>query len=110
MRVLYGAVGEGLGHATRSLVVAEHLRAKGHTVKMAASGRALPYLRQHLADVEEIWGLEFVLDQGQVRMMKTMSANVRGAVRGLPVNVRMAIHVARSYGADLIITDFDGFA
>jgi len=110
MRVLYGAVGEGLGHATRSLVVAQHLMAQGHSVKMAASGRALPYLRQHVADVEEIWGLEFVLDQGQVRTLRTMGANVRGAVRGIPVNVRVGVQVARSYGADLVITDFDGFA
>ena len=51
MRILYGAVGEGLGHATRSSVVAEHLIAQGHEVKMAASGRALPYLREHLPDV-----------------------------------------------------------
>jgi uncharacterized protein (TIGR00661 family) len=110
MRVLYGAVGEGLGHATRSLVVAQHLMAQGHSVRMAASGRALPYLQQHVDDVEEIWGLEFVLDQGQVRMLRTMSANVRGAVHGIPVNVRAAVEVARSYGADLVITDFDGFA
>ena len=110
MKILYGAVGEGLGHATRSLVVAQHLMSQGHSVRMAASGRALPYLREHVDDVDEIWGLEFVLDQGQVRMLRTMSANVRGAVKGVPVNVRAAVEVARSYGADLVITDFDGFA
>ena len=38
MRVLYGAVGEGLGHATRSRGVAEHLLVQGHEVKMATSG------------------------------------------------------------------------
>ena len=56
MRILYGAVGEGLGHATRSRVVAAHLLEQGHEVKMAASGRAYPYLQEHLPDVEEIWG------------------------------------------------------
>jgi uncharacterized protein (TIGR00661 family) len=40
MRILYGVTGEGLGHAMRSRVIADHLRARGHEVKLAASGRA----------------------------------------------------------------------
>jgi uncharacterized protein (TIGR00661 family) len=110
MKILYGAVGEGLGHATRSLVVAQHLMAQGHSVKMAASGRALPYLRQHVTDVEQIWGLEFVLDEGQVRTLRTVRANVKGGMRGVPGDVRIGFQIARSYGPDLVITDFDAFA
>ena len=78
MRVLYGVVGEGLGHATRSRVVAERLLERGHEVKMVASGQALPYLRQYLPDVEEIWGTSFVLEQGEVKRWKTFSTHVRG--------------------------------
>ena len=40
MNILYGVVGEGMGHATRSRVVIEHLRTKGHQVKVVVSGRA----------------------------------------------------------------------
>jgi uncharacterized protein (TIGR00661 family) len=109
MRVLYGAVGEGLGHATRSRVVAEHLIAQGHEVKMAASGRALPYLREHLPDVEEIWGLAFALEHGHVKAWKTFSTNVRGALRGVPEDWRRGVAVARAYGPELVVTDFDGF-
>ena len=32
MRILYGVTGEGMGHATRSKVVCEHLLAQGHKV------------------------------------------------------------------------------
>ena len=110
MRVLYGAVGEGLGHATRSRVVAEHLIARGHEVKMAASGRALPYLREHLPDVEEIWGLAFALEHGHVKAWKTLSTNVRGALRGVPEDWRRGVAVARAYEPEFVITDFDGFA
>ena len=57
IKILYGAIGEGLGHATRSRVVAEHLLEQGHEVKMAASGPgATRTCEQHLPDVEEIWG------------------------------------------------------
>ena len=72
MKILYGAVGEGLGHATRSRVVAGHLIDQGTRWKMVASGRALPYLKEQLPDVQEIWGTSFVLEQGQVNTWKTV--------------------------------------
>jgi uncharacterized protein (TIGR00661 family) len=109
MRILYGAVGEGLGHATRSRVVAEHLLARGHSVKMAASGRALPYLREHLPDVEEIWGLSFALEHGRVEAWKTLSVNVRGSLKGVPEDWRRGADVARAFAPELVVTDFDAF-
>jgi Glycosyl transferase family 1 len=69
-------------------VVAEHLIEQGHEVKMAASGRALPYLREHLPDVEEIWGLAFALEHGEVEARKTLIVNVRGSVHGVPEDWR----------------------
>jgi uncharacterized protein (TIGR00661 family) len=110
LRILYGAVGEGLGHATRSRVVAEHLIAGGHDVKMAASGRALPYLREHLPDVDEIWGLSFVLENGEMHMWKTLVQNVRGARKGVPENWRRGEAIATAYRPHLVIADFDGFS
>jgi uncharacterized protein (TIGR00661 family) len=109
MRLLYGAVGEGLGHATRSTVVAEHLIAQGHEVKMAGSGQAVQYFRAHLPDVEEIWGLGFVLAHGEVQAWKTLTMNVRGARRGLPEDWRRGAAVARAFAPELVLTDFDAF-
>ena len=45
MKILYGICGEGMGHATRSLVVLQHLQSRGHEVLVAASGQALRVLR-----------------------------------------------------------------
>ncbi|HXV33360.1 MAG TPA: glycosyltransferase family protein [Gaiellaceae bacterium] len=109
MRILYGAVGEGLGHATRSRVVAAHLLEQGHRVKVAASGRAYSYLREHLPDVEEIWGTSFVLEHGTVNAWKTLTANVTGGARGVPADWRHGSEIARSFAPDLVVTDFDGF-
>ena len=52
MKILYGVVGEGMGHAMRSRVVLERLVAAGHEIHVMASGRAarLPggaLLRRH---------------------------------------------------------------
>jgi uncharacterized protein (TIGR00661 family) len=110
VRILYGAVGEGLGHATRSRVVAAHLLEQGHEVKMVTSGRALPYLQEHLPDVEEIWGTSFVLEHGTVNTWKTLEANVLGGARGGPADWKHGAAIAKSFGPELVITDFEGFA
>ena len=57
MRILYGVVGEGMGHATRSKVVIEHLVSRGHKVKIVVLGRAYQFLKRHFDDVVEIRGL-----------------------------------------------------
>ena len=44
MHILYGVVGEGMGHATRSRVVIEHLLRSGHEVLVVVSGRAFRFL------------------------------------------------------------------
>jgi hypothetical protein len=93
----------------RSRVVAEHLIAEGHQVKMAASGQALPYFQEYLPDVQEIWGLSFVLEHGQVEAWKTLSKNVRGALRGVPEDWQRGVELARAFAPEVVITDFDGF-
>lgn len=42
MRILYGVAGEGMGHATRSRVVIDHLT-RHHEVEVVVSGRAHDY-------------------------------------------------------------------
>ena len=44
MRILYGVVGEGMGHAMRSRVVLDHLVGQGHEIQIMASGRASDFL------------------------------------------------------------------
>lgn len=110
MKILYGVNGEGLGHATRSRVVARHLIDQGHEVKIAASGRAFPYLSQFFTDVEEIWGLEFALEHGQVDLWRTLTKNVRNSRRGVPDDWHRGVETAKRFGADLVVTDFEAFA
>ena len=45
MNIVYALAGEGMGHATRSRAVIEHLK-KRHRVCVFAGGKALPYLRR----------------------------------------------------------------
>jgi len=60
MKILYGVVGEGMGHAMRSRAVVEHLLAQGHEIEIMASGRAADFLQKRFGDVNRIHGLHIV--------------------------------------------------
>ena len=101
MRILYGVVGEGMGHAIRSRVVLDEL-VQRHDVQVVVSGRAHDYLAKraggaglagdgrepkaeaHAAQllVKKIWGFTIVTEDNEVRNFRTLLENVRGALTG----------------------------
>jgi uncharacterized protein (TIGR00661 family) len=112
VRILYGVVGEGMGHAMRSRVVLDELT-KHHDVQVVVSGRAYDYLKtrasEHLA-VKKIWGYSVVYEDNEVQNFKTLLENVRGAVRGWPQNVRAYFDLAEQFEPDLVISDFESWS
>jgi uncharacterized protein (TIGR00661 family) len=109
MRILYGVVGEGMGHAMRSRVILDHL-AKKHEVQIVVSGRAHDYLQKRFAGVSNIWGFQFVYADNAVRNWKTLLANLKGALKGVPQNVRRYFEIARSFQPEAVVTDFESWS
>ena len=87
MKILYGVVGEGMGHAMRSRVVLDHLVEQGHDVEIVASGRAVAFLGKRFAGVTKIHGLHMIYEDNTVRPAKTVFSNVVSGARGVPQNV-----------------------
>src|SRR6188768_3382094 len=87
MRILYGVVGEGMGHAMRSRVVLEHLIAQGHELEIMASGRATDFLSKRFSGVNRIHGLHMIYDENRVRRGKTLWSNVLTGATGTPKNI-----------------------
>ena len=112
MRILYGVVGEGMGHAMRSRVILDEL-VKRHEVQVVVSGRAYDYLKaragEHLA-VKKIWGYSIVYEDNEVQNFKTLLQNVKGAVTGWPKNVRAYFDVAEKFQPDVVISDFESWS
>lgn len=110
MRILYGVVGEGMGHAMRSRVVLEEL-SRHHEVQVVVSGRAHDYLQQRANEhlkVQKIWGYTLVYEDNEVRKFKTLVENVRGALGGgWPENVRAYFEVAERFEPDVVVSDFE---
>lgn len=109
MKILYGVVGEGMGHAVRSRVVLDHLVAEGHDIEIMASGRAVDFLHRHFADVNRIHGLHMIYEENRVRVGKTLVSNVLAGAAGIPQNVTAYFELLREFKPDLVISDFESW-
>jgi uncharacterized protein (TIGR00661 family) len=109
MRILYGVVGEGMGHATRSRVILDHL-VKHHEVHVVVSGRAHDYLQQRFSGVHKIWGYTLAYQDGAVDMFKTVVKNLKGALSGWPENMRQYFDLVKNFQPELVISDFESWS
>src|SRR5262245_4856935 len=113
MRILYGVVGEGMGHAMRSRVIIDHL-ARFHDVQVVVSGRAHDYLKTRESErlgVKRIWGLTIVYEDNEVRNFMTLFRNLRGAVTGgWPQNVKTYFELAKQFEPEVVISDFESWS
>jgi uncharacterized protein (TIGR00661 family) len=110
MKILYGVVGEGMGHATRSKVVCERLIAKGHEVKIVVSGRAHAFLAKSFRDVVEIRGLTIRYVDNRMDVEGTLARNVLAAPGIVATNVGAYFDKVARFKPDVVFSDFDSFA
>ena len=109
MRILYGVVGEGMGHATRSSVILEHLT-REHEVHVVVSGRARDYLAQRFENVHKIWGLTIQYEDNSVRKLGTLLENLKSAVKGFPENIKAYFKLVDDFKPDVVVSDFESFS
>ncbi len=110
MRILYGVVGEGMGHATRSQVILRHLVDK-HEVQVVVSGRAHAFLQRSFPKlkIHEIAGLNMVYEDNVVKLGRT----ALDFVRKLPAfadNYETFSRMSEDFRPELVISDFETFA
>jgi uncharacterized protein (TIGR00661 family) len=115
MRIIYGVVGEGMGHATRSRVVLEHLLSRGHEIRVVVSGRAHRFLVERFQGwagiaFEEIHGLHLAYEGSKLDLEASLLENLRDAPRGLRKNLEVYGRVADGFAADAVVSDFESWA
>jgi uncharacterized protein (TIGR00661 family) len=109
MKILYGVVGEGMGHATRSTVLLEHLTKK-HDVHIVVSGRAKEFLAKRFENVHNIWGFTINYEGNSVSKWNTLLQNMKGAVTGWPQNIRKYFELVETFEPDVVVSDFETFS
>ena len=109
MKILYGVVGEGMGHAMRSRVVLEHLTAQGHEIVIMASGRANDFLARHFQDVNKIHGFHMISEENRIRRGKTLWSNVLAGLTGVPQNIAAYFKLIDAFEPEAVISDFESW-
>lgn len=109
MRILYGVAGEGMGHATRSSVVIQHLLSRGHDVLVASSGRACELLKRITPNVLEIVGLRIAYDDGAMDLHRSVALNAQASPDMLVRNLQAYATVGR-FAPEIVFVDFEPFA
>ena len=109
MKILYGVVGEGMGHAMRSRVVLEHLVGQDHEIEIMASGRATDFLSKRFEGVNRIHGLHMIYDENRVRRGKTLWSNVLSGATGVPKNVAAYFDLIKDFRPEVVISDFESW-
>lgn len=112
MRILYGVVGEGMGHAIRSRVVLDHLVAEGHDIEIVASQRAVDFLRKAFAEpvqVHRIHGLHIVTEENRIRRGKTLWQNVRDGAQALPGQIAAYFQLIQDFEPQAVVSDFESW-
>ena len=116
MRLLYGVVGEGMGHATRSAVALEHLASSGHEIRVVVSGKAHQFLKERFSGrenvaLEEIHGLTLRYFGNRLDRAGSLFWNLKNAPRGVKKNIEVYRKVAEeSFRPQLVVSDFESWA
>lgn len=111
MNILYGVPGEGLGHATRSKVVIDHLLARGHEVWVVSSSRAYHLLAAAFPGrVHEIRGFHLAYKGMTVSKTRTAALTLRTAPEDLRVNFAKYRELLRDFEPEVVISDFESFS
>jgi uncharacterized protein (TIGR00661 family) len=110
MRILYGVVGEGMGHATRSCVILKHLVA-AHEVQIVVSGRAHGFLRRAFPalEVHEIAGLNMVYEDNEVQRRRT-ALDFLKKLPAFAENFETMTRLSEGFRPELVISDFESLA
>jgi len=113
--ILYGVVGVGMGHATRSRVILDHLLAQGHDIVVTASGTAPTFLREIYKDeprlhVEAVAGYGMRFRDQKVDVGGTLLDLIDGGPGRLLTNMGVFGRITARFHPDVVISDFEGFA
>ncbi len=109
MKILYGVPGEGMGHATRSRVIIEHLL-KQHEVRVVSSNRAFTFLHKLFGDrVIEINGFHLAYNNSKVSKTKTLTSTLKSAPKNLLFNYKKYAALKEAFAPDLVISDYESF-
>ena len=109
MRIAYGVQGEGMGHATRSDCVIEHLRSCGDTVEIFTSQRAYSFLKEKHPNVHRIKGFELTYKDDELLTTTSTIDIIKKLPKGLIPTLRFVLERFLATKPEAVVTDHETF-
>jgi len=103
-KILYGLCGEGLGHASRSKILINHLKKK-HDVRIVAGGKAFSYMSKEFDYVYEIESPHFVYKGNEVKLILTIFRMIFQTFLKSPSSYFKVRRIIKEFKPDVLITD-----
>jgi len=103
-RILYGLCGEGLGHASRSKILINHLKKKGHNVRIVAGGKAFVFLSKEFKHVERVESPRFEYKGNQVRLLYSCLKMLYTTIAKTPKSFKKVKKIIKEFKPEMIIT------
>lgn len=98
MNILYGVLGEGMGHATRSKVVIDFLLQQNYNVHIESSAKAFQFLKNPFPErITEIKGLHFTYKNGKIYKSGTFLLNIKASGKNLIFNIAKELAIKNSF-------------
>jgi uncharacterized protein (TIGR00661 family) len=105
-KIVYGVSGEGSGHSSRAWQMATHLRAQGHSLRLASYDRGYRNLKDEFK-VLEIEGLCIGSEDNKVSVVKTFTENLVRLPEGYRSLQTLRHELFKEFRPDCVITDFE---
>lgn len=104
MRIIYGVCGEGLGHATRSRPIIEHLKIN-NSVRVFAGGKAFVYLKSYF-NVKKVASMHMFFVNNRVNSFLTVFMNLFRAPLYFLSFLKM-FFLMLFYRPNIVVSDFE---
>jgi uncharacterized protein (TIGR00661 family) len=103
-KILYGICGEGLGHASRSRILINHLK-NHHEIRIVAGGKAYDLLFQEYKHVEKIESPRFIYKDNQVLLTTSVLYMLYRTLLYTPFSFLKVHRLIKEFKPDVLITD-----
>ncbi len=107
-RIAYALSGQGRGHASRVLAMADALTARDHEIRFFCGGTAFEILSNRVANVSKIPALKQVVQGNRLCIGQTLLQNAKLVARRRSIIAEIADELSE-FKPDLLITDFEAF-
>ena len=110
MRILYGLIGIGIGHAIRGNVVLKEL-SKKHDLMISVSGAPYSYMKKNFKNrVHQIPGFEFHFKNNTLKNCKTFTKNLKLLSWKSISDFRRTVKEIKAFNPEVVISDWEFFS